>query len=279
MIVSLSDERNLKKETQFQIDIVAEKLSALTTKFQSENYPPEKSREEQENRKKLLEKQTDWGATGMEIPPYPETKRGEKFESASLEMNVIVEEFFQIKNDNQKFQNISSNLKNELKEFKNSLKESQNLEKDYLRKISKISGRISRSNIFPSKSLNSIEKAVKKFDKVQKAEQGNLRTIDTFLFPAGTIVASGETCSEQGTGRWLPKPTDTLKIFLDLLKPSVGYKNFPMLWYQFIGFNEIIDFLVPDWIADLLPGEYPVHSSNGEIEPNLKKHVLNFVSG
>ena len=36
----------------------------------------------------------------MEIPPYPETKRGLKFEAASKEMNLIVEEFFEIKNDN-----------------------------------------------------------------------------------------------------------------------------------------------------------------------------------
>ena len=279
MIVALSDEKNLKKETQSKIDLVAEKLSSLILKFQSDNFPKEKSQEEREKRKKLLENQTDWGATGMEIPPYPVTKRGEKFESASIEMNVIVEEFFQIKNDHKKFIDLSLNLKNELKEFKNKLTESQTLERDYLRKISKISGRISRSNIFPSKSLDSVEKAVKEFDKVQKIEQGNLRVIDTFLFPAGTIVASGETCSEQGAGRWLPKPTDTLRIFLDLLKPSVGYKNFPMLWYQFIGFNEVIDFIVPDWLADLLPGEYPVHSSNGEIEPNFKKHALNIVSG
>ena len=49
----------------------------------------------------------------MEIPPYPVTKRGEKFESASIEMNVIVEEFFQIKNDHKKFIDLSLNLKNE----------------------------------------------------------------------------------------------------------------------------------------------------------------------
>ena len=121
-----------------------------------------------------------------------------------------------------------------------------------------------------------LKRAVKEFDEAQKVEQGNLRVIDTFYF-LPVLLLPGETCSEQGAGRWLPKPTDTLRIFLDLLKPSVGYKNFPMLWYQFIGFNEVIDFIVPDWIADLLPGEYPVHSSNGEIEPNFKKHALNIV--
>ena len=279
IIIALSDGKNLVKETQLKVDLIAEKIADLTIRFQNDTYPPKKSKEEEDKRNELLAKQTNWGATGMEIPPYPETTRGLKFEAASIEMNVIVEEFFQIKNDNPTFKNLSESIKKDLKSLKNDLTDSQTLEQSYLRQISKISGRVSRSNIFPSNSLDKVEKAVKEFNGAQKSEQGSLRIIDTLLFPAGTIVASGETCSEQGAGRLLPKPTDTLRIFLDLLKPSVGYKNFPMLWYQFIGFNEVVDFFVPDWIADLFPGEYPVHSSNGEIKPNLKKHILNIVSG
>jgi len=279
IIIALSDGKNLVKETQLKVDLIAEKIADLTIRFQNDTYPPKKSKEEEDKRNELLAKQTNWGATGMEIPPYPETTKGLKFEAASIEMNVIVEEFFQIKNDNPTFKNLSESIKKDLKILKNDLTDTQTFEQNYLRQISKLSGRVSRSNIFPSNSLDKVEKAVKEFNGAQKSEQGSLRIIDTLLFPAGTIVASGETCSEQGSGRWLPKPTDTLRIFLDLLKPSVGYKNFPMLWYQFIGFNEVVDFFVPDWIADLFPGEYPVHSSNGEIKPNLKKHILNIVSG
>ena len=75
-----------------------------------------------------------------------------------------------------------------------------------------------------------MQKAIIKFDKAQKEEQGSLRFIDIFLFPAGTIVASGPTCSEQGSGRWLPKPSDTFNKFALMLKPSVGYKDIPILW-------------------------------------------------
>ena len=49
------------------------------------------------------------------------------------------------------------------------------------------------------------------FDNVQKKEQGSLRWVDILLFPSGTIISSGPSCSEQGSGRWLPKPSDTLK--------------------------------------------------------------------
>ena len=54
-----------------------------------------------------------------------------------------------------------------------------------------------------------MQAAIIEFDELQNKEQGGLRLIDILLFPAGTIVASGPTCSEQGSGRWLPKPSDT----------------------------------------------------------------------
>ena len=57
-----------------------------------------------------------------------------------------------------------------------------------------------------------MEKSIREFDVVQK-KQGNLIYIDIFLFPAGTIVSSGPTCAEDGLGRWLPKPSDTLEFF------------------------------------------------------------------
>ena len=210
----------------------------------------------------------------MEIPTNPETQLGLKFAAASIEMSSIVDNFFEIKNESPTFVNLRDSQSLELKTFKKNLKEEEALAQNYLRKISKSFGRISRSNIFPSTTLDNIQIAIENFDYVQKSKQGNLQFIDFFLFPTGTIVASGETCSEQGTGRWLPKPTDTLKIFVDLLQPSVGYKNFPMIWYQWIGFNQVIDFFIPDWLADLIPGKYPVHSEKGEIETNFKKRIL-----
>ena len=124
-----------------------------------------------------------------------------------------------------------------------------------------------------------MQKAIVEFDNVQKSEQGGLRFVDMFLFPAGTIVSSGTSCSEQGSGRWLPKPSDTLNKFILMSKPSVGYKNIPLLWIDMMDVSKIVGFILPDWIADILPGEYPVHSSDGVVKQNFKGKVLKVVTG
>jgi hypothetical protein len=106
---------------------------------------------------------------------------------------------------------------------------------------------------------------------LKKKEQGSLRLVDIFLFPSGTIISSGPNCSEQGSGRWLPKPSDTLNKFVLILKPSVWIlKNIPMIWYEMMDVSKIVGFILPDWIADIIPGKYPVHSEDGTVKPTLK---------
>ena len=43
--------------------------------------------------------------------------------------------------------------------------------------------------------------------------------------------------------------------------------------------SKVIGFILPDWIADMMPGEYPIHNEKGEIKPNFKSKVLSFVTG
>jgi taurine transport system permease protein len=124
-----------------------------------------------------------------------------------------------------------------------------------------------------------MQAAIIEFDELQNKEQGGLRLIDILLFPAGTIVASGPTCSEQGSGRWLPKPSDTFNKFILMSKPSVGYKNIPLLWIEMVDVSKMIGFILPDWIADILPGEYPVHTKDGIVKENFKSNVLKVVTG
>ena len=57
-------------------------------------------------------------------------------------------------------------------------------------------------------------------------------------------------------------------------KPSVGYKNIPLLWIDMMDVSQIIGFILPDWIADVLPGEYPVHTKDGVVKQNFKGKVL-----
>ena len=275
----LTDEKYLETKTKTIINELTNRIKQLTVDFPKDSYPPALSEEEENKRIEALKKQLGWGATGMEVPPLPETKRGLKFHTAAEELNSISDEFFAMRNHNSEYSRQLKEINDEIKEYKNGLDDSQELETKYIKEIHKLGRRIEYESIFPPKALDELEKSIRDFDVVQKKEQGAIRIKDILLFPAGTIVASGPTCAEDGPGRWLPKPSDTFRIFGDLLKPSVGFKMIPMIWYEMMGVNKIVGFFLPDWIADILPGKYPVHSQDGKVEPNFKSKVLDIVTG
>jgi len=275
----LTDERLLENKTKNKIGELTNRITWLTEDFPKINYPPIKSIEEENKRIEDLKKQLGWGATGMEVPPLPESKIGLKFHSAAEELNEISDEFFKMRNHNPEYLKLLKEIRDEIKEYKNGLDDSQELEMAFIKEIKKLGQRIEYESVFPPNTLDGMEKSIRAFDVVQKKEQGNLRIIDALLFPAGTIVNSGPTCAEDGPGRWLPKPSDTFRIFGDLLKPSVGFKMIPMIWYEMMGVNRIVGFILPDWIADIMPGKYPVHSSDGTVKPNFKSKVLDIVTG
>jgi len=276
MIPSLTDERYLEDNIKNIINELTIRLNQLTEDFPKDTYP-NLSEEEENEINEGLKKQLGWGATGMEVPPLPESKRGLKFHAAAAELNSISDEFFEMRNHNPEYLRLSEAIFSEIQEYMNGLDDG--LELDYIKDIKKLVRRIEYASIFPPKTLDELENSIRAFDKVQNNEQGNLRIIDILLFPAGTIVASGPQCSEAGPGRWLPKPSDTFRIFGEMLKPSVGYKMIPMLWYEMMGVNKIVGFILPDWIADVMPGKYPVHNQDGTVDPNFKSKVLDIVTG
>ena len=275
----LTDEKFLESETKSKIAELTNRITWLTEDFVKISYPPTKSIEEENKRIEATKKQLGWGATGMEVPPLPESKVGLKFHTAAEELNSISDEFFAMRNHHPEYLRLLKEIRDEIKEYKNGLDDSQELEMTYIKEIKKLGQRIEYESIFPPNALDKMENAIRSFDKVQKKEQGYTRIKDILLFPGGTIVASGPTCAEDGPGRWLPKPSDTFRIFGDLLKPSVGFKMIPLLWYEMMGVNRIVGFILPDWIADILPGRYPVHTSDGKVEPNVKSKVLDVVTG
>ena len=277
LIKILSDEKYLNPEIKNKVLGVANQIDSLSKKIQNKNYPQFDSLSSEE--KIAIKKQGFWGETGAEVPFYPNTKFGLKFDAASKELNKIVEQFFLIKNNSEVFETKSKELDSVIENYRDTLAESQEVETQFAREVSKIYGRVTRSNIFPANVLDPVEQSVVRFEEVQKKEQGSLKIIDTLLFPGGTVVASGQTCSEQGSGRWLPKPTDTLKEFLHLLDPNQGYKNVPLFWYEMMGINKVVDFILPDWIADLVPGKYPVHNNEGKVISNFKSNILDIVTG
>ena len=280
----LTNEKLLENENKIKINELTNKINQLTKEYQKINYPGETA-EEESKRIEEAKKEGEWGASGtaveqtVEIPIIPKTKKGLKFEAAAKELKIISDEFFKLRNHNPKYKNAFKEIKDEIKKYRSELDDTQEIASALAKDVLKIARRIEYASIFPPQTLDGLQKSILKFDQVQKKEQGHLRYVDILLFPSGTIVSSGPSCSEQGSGRWLPKPSDTLNKFILLLKPSVGFKNIPLIWYEMMDVSQIIGFILPDWIADIIPGKYPVHNDAGKVEPNFKSKVLNIATG
>ena len=281
----LTNEILLENKTKIKLNELTNRIIGLTEDFQKISYPPKKTIEEENKRIEALKTQGGWGSSGtaventIEIPTIPETKKGLKFDAAAKELTFISDDFFKLRNHNTQYKTLIKEIKDGIKKYRSELDETHEVASILAKDVLKIARRIEYASIFPPKTLNNMEQAILEFDKVQKKEQGGLRLIDIFLFPTGTIISSGPNCSEQGSGRWLPKPSDTLKKFTLLLRPSVGFKNIPLIWYEMMDVSKIVGFILPDWIADIIPGKYPVHSNDGTVKPNFKSKVLNVVTG
>ena len=289
LIPLLTNKYLMEESTKVKIKEMTNKIRLLSSNFKKKDYPFETETEKNE-RQKAVSEEGGWGiikvesGTGsientIEVPLIPATDRGLKFHSAAEELQVINDEFFKLRNHNSNFKTSIKGLKNEIKSYRKNLDDTDELASTYAKDIVKIARRIEYASIYPPDALNEMQNAIIEFDNLQKSEQGGLRLIDMLLFPAGTIVASGPSCSEQGSGRWLPKPSDTFNKFILMSKPSVGYKNIPLLWIDMMDVSKIIGFILPDWIADILPGKYPVHNKDGIVEQNFKGKVLKIVTG
>ena len=289
LIPLLTKDNLMEMETKQKIDGITKKINLLIENFKKPDYPFE-TEEELNIRLQAVKEQGEWGITTVsagtgsientfEVPLVPATDRGLKFNAAAEELKVIDEEFFKLRNHNAQFKNSVKQIKDKIKAYRAGLDESEEVASTYAKNIVKITRRIEFASIYPPNALNKMQKAIMEFDNLQKSEQGGLRIIDMLLFPAGTIVSSGTSCSEQGSGRWLPKPSDTLNKFILMSKPSVGYKNIPLLWIDMMDVSKIIGFILPDWIADVLPGEYPIHTNDGVVKQNFKGKVLKIVTG
>jgi taurine transport system permease protein len=280
----LTNENLLENETKIKITELTSRIDQLSSEFQKKDYPYETLGQKN---KRLAEAKAEggWGASGtaventVEVPTIPKTDKGLKFDAAAQELKIISDEFFKLRNHNFQYKAAMKEIKDAVKKFRKEADDSQEVASTLAKDVLKIARRIEYASIFPPKTLNDLQDAIISFDEIQKKEQGSLNYVDLFLFPAGTIVSSGPNCSEQGSGRWLPKPSDTLNKFILLSKPSVGFKNIPLLWFEMMDVSQIVGFILPDWVADIVPGEYPVHNQSGFVEPNFKSKVLSVVSG
>ena len=289
LIPLLTNDALMEIDTKIKIKEMTNEILLLISNFKKPGYPFETEAEKNKRQRDIIA-EGGWGITTiqsgtgsientLEVPLIPTTNRGLKFDAAAKELKVISDKFFKLKNHNSQFKNSIQILKQQIKTYRKSLDDNNEVASTYAKNIVKIARRIEFASIYPPNALDEMKNAIIEFDDLQKSEQGGLRLIDILLFPSGTIVASGPSCSEQGSGRWLPKPSDTFNKFILMSKPSVGYKNIPLLWIDMMDVSKIIGFILPDWIADILPGEYPVHNEDGVVKQNFKGRVLKVVTG
>jgi len=289
LIPLLTNEDLIENETKEKIKEITGKINLLTENFQKSDYPFE-TEQQLQTRLQAANDEGGWGIVKvdagsgsientLEVPLIPSTNKGLKFHAAAEEISLISEEFFKLRNHNVQFKNQIKEIKDQIKVYRSELSDNEEVASEYAKNIVKIARRIEFASIYPPNALDNLQEAVVNFDNAKNDVQGGLKLIDALLFPAGTIVASGQSCSEQGSGRWLPKPSDTFNKFVLMSKPSVGYKDVPLLWIQLIDVSQMIGFILPDWIADIIPGEYPIHTKEGVVEQNFKGNVLKVVTG
>ena len=207
LIPLLTNDNLVETDTKIKLKEMTEELRLLTANFKKKEYPYETD-EERNERQRAVSEQGNWGITKVqsgtgsientiEVPLVPATSKGLKFDAAAKELEIISDKFFKLRNHNPQFKNSIKELKDKIKEYRSGLDDTGEVASTYAKDIVKIARRIEYASIYPPNALNEMQNAIIEFDNVQKSEQGGLRLVDMFLFPAGTIISSGTSCSEQ----------------------------------------------------------------------------------
>ncbi len=279
MLVSMASTDNLGDDTKAAISDVANQIKTVTANLSSANYPENIDSAEME----AGLAQPGWGRGTTEIPSLPASPRGFKFDAAATELQAIAQTFSGIRNTGPVFESNLAAVQAQLDVIEESPDvlddEALDARDRFVKNLGKIAKRIDDGKLFPAQALNPIEDAVIGIEQAKRDEQGGLLWIDRLAMPSGTIVAGNTACSEQGSGRWLPKPSDTVATLARIANPNIGYKNIPLLWYEMRPAGELLAMIIPDWVADLVPGDYPRHDENGNVPDNFKSKVLNVATG
>ncbi|MEM7071119.1 MAG: ABC transporter permease subunit [Pseudomonadota bacterium] len=234
-----------------------------------------------------------WGISHLEIPLDPISPLGWFFDDITQDAENLSEYFLSIQNIGEQSERLIANLRQTIMQFKQDNKdfkassdvdqEDLKYRSDFVKFFERIFRRLDDGNIFPAVMLDQLYQDMLVLDQAKKSAKGGLSTIESFLLPGGNIIKSRTQCSETGTGRWLPKPTDVVATLVRLANPDLdsggGFKGTTLLWWKWLPIADVVDFIAPDWIADIIPGEYATHNQTGEVVPQFKDKVLTFVQG
>ena len=162
--------------------------------------------------------QPAWGIAEPEIPLLPITPRGMVFDQLAGEAASLSKNYLKIRNLSPAARNIIAATKVDIATVKKAAGTVADdaiakVRQDYVKAVERIFRRVDDGKIFPDQATAGIAASLAAmFDQIDTAK-GGLFYVETLLFPGGDIVKSRTQCTEQGPGRWLPKPTDVVATF------------------------------------------------------------------
>ena len=281
LMTNSSDPAKLSLQARGQLDALVTKMNALSEELRAGPAGHEPTAE--------ALAQPKWGTSHVEIPILPTTPRGVLFDDVATKAGEIATLFSKIRNQLPENDRIIDDVKTRIAALSaateaggfDDLTVAQR--NAYIKAVERIFRRLDDGTIFPASSLKVVNSAIATLDAAKIHARGSLGWVEAVFFPGQGVVKSRTQCTEQGPARWLPKPTDVVATFLLLSNPDIdgggGYQGIPLLWWKWLPVADVIAFFVPDWIADLWPGEYARHGNDGTIAPNFKDKLLNFAQG
>lgn len=281
LIINSSDPANLNQEAQAELVKLAAEIDSLSAdlrKGSDGRLPTEQALQ-----------QPKWGISSTEIPVLPTTPRGVLFNEVAIKAQTTTDAFVKVRNHIPLNESLIADTRKRLDALQEANKsgtfdrKTAEIRNAYVKAVDRIFKRLDDGLIFPATSLDVINAAVSNLDDAKNKARGSLRVVDALFFPGKGVVKSKTQCTEQGSARWLPKPTDVVATFTKLANPDLdaggGYRGFRLLWWKWLPVADVVGFLFPDWIADAWPGEYARHGADGSINPNFKDKLLAFAQG
>ena len=281
LLIVLSDPALQSDDTSDQLMMITDDINALSAQLEG-GYDGLSPTAEALN-------QPSWGVTTTEIPLLPMTPRGVLFDDVSVASADVTKRFLKLRNFPEGSTTLIDNTKAKIKSLKDAVPQGSWTEdevsarKKYIKAVDRIFKRLDDGTIFPSDSLLSVNAAVSNLDATISDTKGSLGFVDALFFPGHGVVKSKTICIEQGSSRWLPKPTDVIAKFGKLANPDLesggGYKGTTLLWWKWLSIADVVDVMIPDMLVDILPGQYGTHTEDATFSPTYKDKVLAFAQG
>ena len=281
LMAASSNPKNLSDNAKADLDNLSQDLIFLSTALRTDLQGVEPTEE--------ALSQPKWGTSHIEIPMLPITSRGVLFDEISVEAQAIAARFKKIRNNPAINSLLISNIKAQIDALKEQNKigsydeKTSKVRNAYVKAVDRIFKRLDDGIIFPADALEGVNAAITALNIATNDARGSLAIVQALFFPGAGIIKSRTQCTEQGSGRWLPKPTDVIATFWKLANPNTaadgGFKGIPLFWWKWLQVSDVVAFFIPDWVADILPGEYARHATDGTVTPNFKDKVLSFAQG